>query len=161
MPRRETEPLRANMARSQRAENSGRTTTSPGLLTVYGRRTHRAAENLLAGSRKAPGAAAGRAILTEPGGEKTVVKRKIRFIERRKRQAGPGKSCIPPGISWTRRRPNGRQRSLPGLRRKPFGEPGPRHGSTSTTKSIRWNRKTWAWREPINRSWQPRARPAG
>ena len=40
----------------------------------------------------------------------------------------------------------------PGLARKAAGEPGPRRGFTSTTKSIRWNRKMWAWREPINRS---------
>ena len=63
-----------------------------------------------------------------------------------KGRPGPGKAAYRPGQAGTKRRPNKRQRSLPGLQEKPSGEPEPRRGSTSTTKSIRWNRKTWAWR---------------
>lgn len=80
---------------------------------------------------------------------------------RRKKQTGPGKSSIPPVKNWIRRRPDRRQRSLPDLQGKPSGEPEPKHGSMSTTKSIRWSRKMWAWRERTNRSLQPREQPGG
>ena len=119
-PRRETGLLRANMARSQRVGNSGRTTTSPGLLTVCGRRTNRAAGNLLAGSRRTPGETARR---TAGRRKKHLTPKAKSSRRRRKRQTGPEKSCIPPGTSWTRRRRNRQQRSRPGSQEKPSGSP--------------------------------------
>ncbi len=81
-----------------------------------------------------------------PGAKRTSTRK------RRPKRSAPGKSWERPGRSWIRPRRNGRRRSRRGLQRKLSGEPAPRHGFISTTKSTKSNMKMWAWKEPINPS---------
>ena len=139
--------LRATMARSPKAASFKRTAGKPALLTARGRRMTRAVRRIpeRRRSRKAPP--------RRPEAKRTSTRR------RRPKRSAPGKSWERPGRSWIRSRRNGRRRSHRGLQRKLSGEPAPRHGFISTTKSTKSNMKMWAWKERINPSWPQRPEP--
>ena len=52
-----------------------------------------------------------------------------------------------------------KRRNRRGLRRKLSGEPAPKHGFISTTKSTKSSMKMWVWKEPISRNLWPRPEP--
>ena len=139
--------LRAMMARSPKAASFKRTDGKAVPLTARGRKMKRTGRRIPARhrSRRAPP--------RRPGAKRTSTRK-----HRQKRNT-PGKSWERPGRNWTRPRQNGQRRSRRGLRRKLSGEPAPKHGFISTTKSTKLSMKMWVWKEPISRNLWPRPEP--